>query len=37
MHLEIPSNLGYDPKSLNVYGFDAQAKINFFSPIASAI
>ena len=30
MQLEIPSCLGYGPQSLNVYGFDAQPKINNF-------
>ena len=30
MQLEIPSCLGYGPQSLNVYGFDAQTKINAF-------
>ena len=34
MHLEIPSGLGYDLQSLNVYGFDAQAKIIFFYRLA---
>ena len=30
MQLEIPSCLGYGPKSFNVQGFYAQAKINIF-------
>ena len=30
MQLKIPSSLGYGPQSLNVYGFDAQTKINVF-------
>ena len=30
VQLEIPSCLGYGPQSLNIYGFDAQAKINYF-------
>ena len=30
MQLEIPSCLGYSPKSFNVQGFYAQAKINIF-------
>ena len=30
IYLEIMSYLGYAPKSLNVQGFNAQAKINFF-------
>ena len=34
MQLEIPSCLGYGPQSLNVYGFDAQAKINIFYQLA---
>ena len=34
MQLEIPSCLGYGPQSLNVYGFDAQAKINAFYQLA---
>ena len=31
VQLEIPSCLGYGPQSLNVYGFDAQTKINVFT------
>ena len=34
MQLEIPSCLGYGPQSLNVYGFDAQTKINVFYQLA---
>ena len=34
MQLEIPSCLGYSPESLNVYGFDAQTKINAFYQLA---
>ena len=34
MQLDIPSCLGYGPQSLNVYGFDAQAKINIFYQLA---
>ena len=34
MQLEIPSCLGYGPQYLNVYGFDAQAKINVFYQLA---
>ena len=30
MHLEISCCLGYGPKSFNVKGYDAQAKINCF-------
>ena len=37
MQLEIPSCLGYDPQSLNVYGFDTQTKINVFLPIGTAL
>ena len=33
MQLEILSCLGYIPQSLNVYGFDAQAKINDFDQL----
>ena len=34
MLLEIPSCLGYGPQSINVYGFDAPAKINNFFQLA---
>ena len=34
MQLEIPSCLGYDPQSLNLYSFDAQAKIYDFYQLA---
>ena len=34
MQLEIPSCLGYGPQSLNVYGFDAQTKVNGFYQLA---
>ena len=34
MQLEITSCLGCRPHSLNVYGFDTQAKINVFYRLA---
>ena len=34
MQLENPSCLRYGPESLNVYGFDAQAKIIVFYQLA---
>ena len=34
MQLEIPNFLGYGLQILNVYGFDAQAKINDFYQLA---
>ena len=34
MQLKIPSCLGYGLQSLNVYGFDAQTKVNGFSQLA---
>ena len=34
MELEIQGCLGYDPQSLNVYSFDAQAKTNVFYQLA---
>ena len=37
MQLEIPSCLGYGPKSLNVYGFNAQTKSNVILPICTAL
>ena len=37
MQLEIPSCLGYGPKSFDVKDYDAQAKTNFFSPIDTAL
>ena len=37
MQLEIPSCLGYVPKTFNVKGYDATAKTNVFSPTDTAL
>ena len=34
MQLEVPNCLGYGSQSLNIYGFNAQSKINVFYQLA---